>query len=203
METSPLSALPWRHGRSVWPGVIQVQDVGGPEAADLAVPALLGLVYALLPFFLSHLTTGLINRLFSRVKVPANKVCSCIQAPNLYLESLRPQPINLNIIRKCCEIQGRQIFISKITVFPPCRQRLAVISWRVALIWDSQLPLSGTDSRIRPLLNDEPAKPTRHAGIRRRWYKVGAELLAQPAADYSINSRNFHFYLKADAVWFY
>lgn len=58
----------------MWPCVIQAEAVGGPVAGDLCISPLLGPVYVLLPF-LSHLTTGLINRLFNRVQGPSNKVC--------------------------------------------------------------------------------------------------------------------------------
>lgn len=72
-----LSAVPPEtEGGSMWPCVIQVEDVGGSVAGDPSIPPLLPLVYVLLPF-LSHLTTGLINRLFNGVQGPSNNKVSC------------------------------------------------------------------------------------------------------------------------------
>lgn len=74
----PPVSHPQRQKNGMWPHAIQVEDVGGPVAGDLSIPPLLGLVYILLPF-LSHLTTGLINRLFNGVQGRANKVrCALI-----------------------------------------------------------------------------------------------------------------------------
>lgn len=73
-SSSVCEKFPWRQKSSMWPCVIQAQAVVGPVAGDLSIASLLGLVYVLL-LFLSHLTTGLINRLFKRVQGPSNKVC--------------------------------------------------------------------------------------------------------------------------------
>lgn len=131
------ASRPGRRQGSVWSTAIQVDGVGGPATGDLSFPYL---CLGLFPY--RFLTTGRINGPFKRAQGPSNKVCCGLKPSHPEPRSLRPQPINPNIIRNG-GIHSRILLCSP--------SRLSLHSWRLCLLPGTVDAAPVSDDEVRLL----------------------------------------------------
>lgn len=99
------------------------------------------------PVPLSLLTTGRTDGPFRRAQGPSNKVSCGLKPSHPESHSLRPQPINANIIRNC-GIRSRKLLWSP--------SRLGVHSWRLCLLPGMVGTVPVSDDEVRLLTALEP-----------------------------------------------